>query len=805
MALYEQLKHRYQFRCLDLVPAPNIEDHLEDFVVGDITNFATIFAAMQGIDVVIHLAANPRIDQGWQTVYHIEIGGTYTVLEAARQAGVSKVIYASTSHVTGWKEIQQNRRVTIDTPVEPNSFYGIGKLTGENLGRLFAQKYNLSVICIRIGAFVLEPKPKSFKDTLLQTWCSPRDLAQLVEKCIQSEGISFQIFYGVSQNSRRLWDIENARQILGYHPQDNAEKFWSKPQLSITQNALSVRKLIGKLYQRFSKSVRVQAWLFYLQFYRGHSKVLWISAIVAICQSLLMIPIALLVRYVIDRVLPAQNFQLLILTGLALLLLNLINSGITLWNRNLTLKIVKTIIARLRLQLIEKIQRLSRTDYATTDIYGLHNCVLQETERLDVMSSLIVGQLIPAVCITLTLAISLVYLNPALFLVLAIFSSVTVWVNRRMAGVFKQKVNQFQKSFESLSAGVFFMLQTLDLTKIQGAETLEIHRQNRLIRDLQKTSADVGWLHTAYISVQSTVLTASKLMILIFGAIVVSQQRMTLGELLSFFVVANLLNTYLQQVLGAVPQIIAGNQSLLPVFKLLTEPIFPVYTGTEKIELTGQIDLKSVSFQYQSEPILTDINLTLSPNKITAISGVTGAGKSTLIYLILGFYRPNQGEIYANNLAFTEIDMTYFRRQVGVVLQDLSLFPGTISENIAYGYHNVPQEEMVKAAKIATAHEFILHLPAGYETCIGERGILLSGGQRQRLALARAVLKFPKLLILDEPTNHLDRATIDLLLKNLKSMPNSPTILIISHDSCLINQADFLYTLKNGQLIPSHA
>jgi uronate dehydrogenase len=199
-------------------------DGRDDFIVGDVTDVDTVERALQGADAVLHLAGDPSIDQPWSRAYGLGIGGTYAVLEAARRAGVSKAILASSSYVSGWREIREGRAIDPDTPMSPTTPYGVGKLTLELLGRYFATQFGTSVICVRIGAFyAVPPRPESASHDILRTWCSPRDLAQLVRRSIDAEGVRFAIFYGVSNNTRNLWDITNARELVGYAPEDNAE------------------------------------------------------------------------------------------------------------------------------------------------------------------------------------------------------------------------------------------------------------------------------------------------------------------------------------------------------------------------------------------------------------------------------------------------------------------------------------------------------------------------------------------------------------------------------------------------------
>jgi ABC-type bacteriocin/lantibiotic exporter with double-glycine peptidase domain len=172
-----------------------------------------------------------------------------------------------------------------------------------------------------------------------------------------------------------------------------------------------------------------------------------------------------------------------------------------------------------------------------------------------------------------------------------------------------------------------------------------------------------------------------------------------------------------------------------------------------------------------------------------------------MIHLVSGFYRPDRGQLAADNFRYSEINIACLRRGIGVLTQDPVMFAGTILENITYGLPNATMEEVVDASRLATAHDFIESLPGGYWAPVGDEGILLSGGQRQRIAIARSLLRRPKLLLLDEPTNHLDSASVTQLMRNLKRLNYSPAIVLISHEREIVRHADLVYEMENGRVI----
>ena len=193
-------------------------------IISDVLDFQSVSEAMKDIDAVVHLAANNRLDQPWETASSVGITGTYNVFEAARIAGVNKVIYASSIAVLGNGKIVNKKKVPPHAAYHPTTFYGIAKSTGELLAQYYSETYGMSIICIRIGSFYVHPPdPQTLQDEILHSWCSPSDLANLIERCLETNGLDFQIFYGVSNNKRNRWDIQNSRRLVGYEPKSNAE------------------------------------------------------------------------------------------------------------------------------------------------------------------------------------------------------------------------------------------------------------------------------------------------------------------------------------------------------------------------------------------------------------------------------------------------------------------------------------------------------------------------------------------------------------------------------------------------------
>jgi ATP-binding cassette, subfamily B, bacterial MsbA len=291
-----------------------------------------------------------------------------------------------------------------------------------------------------------------------------------------------------------------------------------------------------------------------------------------------------------------------------------------------------------------------------------------------------------------------------------------------------------------------------------------------------------------------------------FGGHEVLAGRLTAGQLFMFLVLTltiagsigqfSGLWTGLQEALGATRRLfeILDMQS-----DIKGQPGAPTLPPLE-----GSIRFEQVSFAYSDDPntlILREVSLEVQPGEVLALVGPSGAGKTTLVNLIPRFYDPSEGRIFVDQHDLREIELHSLRRQIGIVPQETLLFGGTVRENIQYGRLKAKQEELIAAAQAANAHDFVLQLPNGYETVVGERGVKLSGGQRQRIAIARAILKDPRILLLDEATSSLDSESEGLVQEALERLMQNRTSIIIAHRLSTIQNADRIAVLDDGRLV----
>ena len=541
-------------------------------------------------------------------------------------------------------------------------------------------------------------------------------------------------------------------------------------------------------------------WRYYGNYYRGLTLPIVLAILGSIGQSLLLLVVPLLFKYGIDTVIPGEEFGRLFLVGVAIIGVYLLSGAIQLATRKVVLKLTKQAVQRFRDELMKKLVFLSRDTYTEADRGVLHTRIVQDTERLDIMSNALIVQLIPSLLGGLLLCVLLAVLNGILFATLFLIMPLLYGLSRLLGRRVRSSVRSYHRSFERFSKGVFFIIQMFDLLRIQAAESLELKRQRSKVEDLRVSSEAMALWNTAYVLVQDTVIAVAGVVVLVVGGISVSRGTMSLGDLISFYVAMGLLKNFFRMLSVSIPQVLQGAESLTSLMRIIEIEERNPYRGKEKISFKGNLMMEGISFRYRDQWVLRDVDLDVRAGRLTGIAGPNAAGKTTMLNLILGFYRPDKGRLLAEGFPYDALDMTELRRSVGVVTQKPLLFSGTILENIVYGMPDAGMKEVEEAARLATAHDFIKSLPDSYDTAVGEAGIALSGGQRQRIAIARAVLRRAPLLILDEPTNHLDRDVSRRLISNLKSIPGRPAVLLISHVRDVMAACSRVTLLREGRV-----
>ncbi|KAJ3309176.1 ATP-binding cassette sub- B member 10, mitochondrial [Boothiomyces sp. JEL0838] len=340
-----------------------------------------------------------------------------------------------------------------------------------------------------------------------------------------------------------------------------------------------------------------------------------------------------------------------------------------------------------------------------------------------------------------------------------------------------------------------FAKETTEIEKYNGAN----FRYNVKAENVYNLGMQQGYASAAFFSLMGFSGNIVILAILYYGGSLVNSGLISIGELTSFFLYTIYVGSSLVGLSSWYTDLNKGAGAGDRIFSLINQPSF--------IEKTGNIEFKNVAFSYPTRPeakILSDLSFSLSPGEHVAIVGHSGSGKSTITQLLLRFYDPEHGSITIDGVPLGEIDPVWMRESLmGLVSQEPTLFSDTVKENIRYGKPDATDEEVIEAAKKANAHSFITSFPQGYDTHLGDRGQQISGGQKQRIAIARALLKNPRILVLDEATSALDNASEILVQEALDRLIQGRTVITIAHRLSTIQKADRIFMLGKGKVMES--
>lgn len=372
------------------------------------------------------------------------------------------------------------------------------------------------------------------------------------------------------------------------------------------------------------------------------------------------------------------------------------------------------------------------------------------------------------------------------------------WLTPRMQGA-------IEKQFSHAAANTSFLTET-----VAGSETLKslaveprfIRRWDEQTNKMVATGYDVQQLNNRSNHLVQLLQKVTGVAILWLGATEVLSLEMTIGQLIAFNMMTNHIAQPLARMVELWGQFIQTRVAIEKLGDMLNLPV-EQHTGSDNVTIHGAISFKNILFRYQPDipPTINNLSLEIRAGETLGIVGTSGSGKSTLARLLLRLYSPEQGSITIDGIPLNQINVQQLRQQVGVVLQENFLFNKSVSENIGQSKSEASLEEIIAAAKLSGAHDFILKLPMGYDTILAEGGQSLSGGQRQRLAIARTLLSDPKILILDEATSALDDESQALIQANMANIAKGRTVITIAHRLSTVRDCDRIIVLHQGNIV----
>jgi len=528
-----------------------------------------------------------------------------------------------------------------------------------------------------------------------------------------------------------------------------------------------------------------------------------VGALLIIFTSLLSFPQPLIMRYLVDHVILSRHLELLVGAVLLLAGIAAIQKLTGLLQQFYCARFEQEVILDIQHGLLDRVLRFPRSFFDKNQTGYLISRLSSDVQRLRWLFSGTIVHLVTnsvrfvggvglLLFLEWRLGLGVLVILPGLFLCVRYFSNKTYVLSHHSM---ERQANASSSLQESLSAA--------SLIKAFSSEGKTVRR---IISDLRaglQISLEQSTLSSAANTLVSSMPGITRGVVLALGAYWIIKGQWSLGSLFAF-------QAYLGYVFGPAQFLATANLQLQDTRAALerVSALFDIVpeenlgTGEPVKQLRGDIEFRNVSFSYNGrEPVLKNISFHIHPGEHVAIVGPSGVGKTTLLTLVLRFYKPTSGEIYFDGRRSSEYETGSLRQRIGYVSQETLLLSGSIMENLCYGNPEASKEEVIRAANVANIHEFICSLPAGYETRIGEKGIDLSEGQKQRLSIARALVRDPDILVLDEPTAALDSLTEKSIFKSLPALVRDKTLFVVAHRLSTIRDSDRILLLDENRLV----
>jgi len=498
-----------------------------------------------------------------------------------------------------------------------------------------------------------------------------------------------------------------------------------------------------------------------------------------------------------------SKMALALATALLLVLITVIGAFAGYANSFYTESVGQYVANDTRLKIYHHLQRLSLGYYDTHQVGKILSTLTTDVATMqDFVSTSLLTILVDSLTIVGILSL-MFYINWVFALIaIAVTPFLLVFVFRFKKAV-KRSVHEVRKDESSMVAVLQQGLESIRVVNAFGTQSEEENRLKKISLETVHAALKTRKLKALVSPIVSVVVTLCLAVVLWKGSDLVLAGAMTVGALT---VMLTYLNKFfspvkdLAKMTNAVAQAVVAMERIQQLLEI--DDIIPQKPNAIKPDkLKGEIAFENISFGYNHETtILKDITLRINSGERIGICGPTGCGKSTVASLIPRFYDPWSGRILIDSIDITDYDLDGLRKQVGFVLQDTLLFYGSIAENIAYGKPAATKEEIINAARLANAEEFILKMPHGYDTLVGERGVTLSGGQRQRIGIARAIIRDSPILVLDEPTAALDSESERLVMDALEKLMTGRTVITITHRLSTISDYDKIFVIRDGRI-----
>lgn len=486
-----------------------------------------------------------------------------------------------------------------------------------------------------------------------------------------------------------------------------------------------------------------------------------------------------------------------------LLLLTLVKGFMTFYQGQWTETASQSVAYDIRNELLRKLASLSFSFHDRTEAGQILSRAMQDVERIRFLTGRAVLRIVEGVVLILFTAVALLRMNSTLAFLIILTLPLLLHRAYNFGKQFRPLSLEIQNQLGVLTTQLEQNLRGARIVKAFAQENDEIERFRRENKKWFVLSAKSARVQAVNAPMLDMIANLGTVFIIWYGGWLVIQGQLSLGELVAFTTYLAMLVRPIRLMGRIIPVLAIAASAGERLFSILDAPVevADLPDATPLPRLNGRVQFENVSFAYHNNhAVLHDINFTAEPGQIVALMGTTGSGKSTLINLVARFYDPTAGRVLIDGRDTATHTIASLRQQIGFVMQDTILFAASIRENITFGRPQASEAEIIQAARDAQAHEFIMAMPDGYDTTVGERGVTLSGGQKQRLAIARALITDPRILILDDATASVDTQTEQLIQKALDRLMEGRTTFVIAHRLSTVQRAQQILLLENGRI-----
>ncbi len=546
-----------------------------------------------------------------------------------------------------------------------------------------------------------------------------------------------------------------------------------------------------------------------VRYIKPETRILLISVLIAVVTTALTLLPPLLTRTLVDDILPNARRDLLAWVAFSLIGVHFVQYGLSAVRGYLLRGAGNRIVTAIRCDVYRKAQYLPMRFYDKTSTGSVINRISSDTATLQAFMLRMTQEVVVQLFKLVGIVVVMLCINWRLTL-LSLFPVPLVVLGSR---IFRKRIAPYYRRIWRRSTSMTSVLTDsipgIRVTKSFANEENATERFADRAEEWERTSTKAGVILNIYPSVVNFLINLGSVVIwslggnLVIDSLTLGQAGLSVGVLVSFISYASLFYgpvDFFANLSDSVQNAAASTERILDILDAEAEHDFG--KGNTAVDMGGRIEFRNVSFSFdRTKKVLKNINLVIEPGDVVGVVGTTGSGKSTLVNLLLRYYDHYEGQITVDGVDIRQIDMQYYRSSIGFVQQEPMMFHDTIYNNIAYGTGEFTVDQVIHAADIANAHEFIIRQPDGYDSVLGERGVGLSGGERQRLSIARAVLRDPRMLVFDEATASVDSETEHLIQSAIEQLISGRTTIMIAHRLSTLSKANKIVVVDNGSII----